>query len=708
MSERKSERDKKGRSVLVRCVVICIVAAFIGSLGIAVPGLAAQQTGDTVKVTVNAPEYVEGAFDSTIDVDSITDFNAAQFDLSFDSSVVNVTDVRDGEIDGIAVPVFDWSFLDTDTVRVLVKLSGVEGASGSGYLAEVEFEVKGGCSEKSTLNLSNGMLVNTEAKEIDAEWYGDEVTVLCPAVTVDAPEYVSGTFNAIIRIDNVTDLNSGQFDLSFDSNVVNVTEVKEGEIGGVAVPVFDWSFLDADTVRVLIKLSGVEGASGTGYLAEVEFEVKGGCSEKSTLDLSNGMLVDTKAKEIEAEWYGDEVTVLCPAVTVDAPEYVSGTFNAIIRIDNVTDLNSGQFDLSFDSNVANVTEVKEGEIDGVAVPVFDWSFLDTDTVRVLVKLSGVEGASGTGYLAEVEFEVKGGCSEKSTLVLSNGLLVNTEADEIEAEWYGDEVKVFCPVVSVDAQEHVEDTFNATIRIDNVTDLNSGQFDLSFDSNVVNVTEVKEGEIDGVAVPVFDWSFLDADTVRVLVKLSGVEGASGSGYLAEIAFEVKGEVGDKSTLDLSNGMLVDTEAKEIDAEWYGDEVTVVVPVFDTDEGTYPSIFGTHEGTITPSQDIPVQKMYTYPCAGTGGHSEYVKIWNTTGWSTEATWGGYIGDYHNIVFSEPFMLYAGETYNYIIETGSYPQIHHWDELEVEGGTIRCTKFTDANGKIYYDWIPAIKLW
>ncbi|NQE04414.1 hypothetical protein C5S32_00955 [ANME-1 cluster archaeon GoMg1] len=102
------------------------------------------------------------------------------------------------------------------------------------------------------------------------------------------------------------------------------------------------------------------------------------------------------------------------------------------------------------------------------------------------------------------------------------------------------------------------------------------------------------------------------------------------------------------------------------------------------------------------------MCTYPCIGTGGHSESVKIWNaTTGRNVSATWDGYTGDYHNIVFSEPFTLYGGETYNYIIKTGSYPQIHHTDELEVENGTIRCTKFTDANGKEHY-WIPAIKLW
>ncbi|HID20194.1 MAG TPA: DUF3344 domain-containing protein, partial [Methanophagales archaeon] len=137
----------------------------------------------------------------------------------------------------------------------------------------------------------------------------------------------------------------------------------------------------------------------------------------------------------------------------------------------------------------------------------------------------------------------------------------------------------------------------------------------------------------------------------------------------------------------------------------------VPIFDTDspENPYPSIFGTHNGTITPKYDIPVSRMYTYPCSGTGGHSEYIEIWNATGWTVNASWKGYKDDWHTISFDELFILEADKTYNYTIRTGSYPQIHHRDELEVDGGIIRCTKFTDANGKIYYDdWIPAIKLY
>jgi parallel beta-helix repeat protein len=134
------------------------------------------------------------------------------------------------------------------------------------------------------------------------------------------------------------------------------------------------------------------------------------------------------------------------------------------------------------------------------------------------------------------------------------------------------------------------------------------------------------------------------------------------------------------------------------------------IFDTGSSAdpYPSVSGIHNGTITPSCNISVNRLYTYPCPGTGGHTEYVKIWNSTGWNATATWNGYVGDWHNITFNASFVLYKGETYNYTIKTGSYPQINHNRTLQTANGWINCTEFVDANGKRYYDWIPAIRLW
>jgi len=134
------------------------------------------------------------------------------------------------------------------------------------------------------------------------------------------------------------------------------------------------------------------------------------------------------------------------------------------------------------------------------------------------------------------------------------------------------------------------------------------------------------------------------------------------------------------------------------------------VFDTEApaNPYPGIAGNHTGTITLNHTITVSTLYTYPCPGTGGHTEYAAISHSNGTEiAEAHWNGYIGDWHNISFNETFTLIENETYNYTMKTGSYPQIHHTDELEVASGTITCEEFVDANGKKYTNWIPAIRL-
>ena len=133
------------------------------------------------------------------------------------------------------------------------------------------------------------------------------------------------------------------------------------------------------------------------------------------------------------------------------------------------------------------------------------------------------------------------------------------------------------------------------------------------------------------------------------------------------------------------------------------------IFDTGPGAYPSVMGVHNGTITPDEDIVVNRMYTYSCMGTGGHTECVKIWNGSWDGVKARWTGYSSDYHNIRFDSTFTLFANQEYNYTIRTGSYPQIIHASKHKANaGGNITCRKFTDANGRSYNNWIPAIILW
>ncbi len=275
--------------------------------------LTMTQNTQKMQVRVNAPDAVSGTFDATIDIYNVVALDSGQFDLWFDSGVVNVTGVDSGSIDGTAIPVGNWTVMhgtdnwDCDKlVRVIFDMPEVTGVSGSGHLATIHFEVTGAVGDASALDISDGLLANTGSDEITALWNDCEVIVGIP-VTVNAPETASGTFDATIDVTDVTNLDSGQFDLSFNASVVNVTDVDSGSVGATEVRLDGWTFRDSDTVRVIFNLPGTTGVSGSGHLATIHFEVTGTAGDRSVLDLSEGLLVDTGSGKIPAAWIDDEV-----------------------------------------------------------------------------------------------------------------------------------------------------------------------------------------------------------------------------------------------------------------------------------------------------------------------------------------------------------------------------------------------------------------
>ena len=154
----------------------------------------------------------------------------------------------------------------------------------------------------------------------------------------------------------------------------------------------------------------------------------------------------------------------------------------------------------------------------------------------------------------------------------------------------------------------------------------------------------------------------------------------------------------ATLTVSDGHCEDTSYIHI--------VPGFVPIFDTGEGSYPSISGTFTGTITPSQNLTVGTLYTYNCKGTGGHTKSIEFYEDSTLLANGMWSGYAGDWHNVTFNGVTLLKDHE-YRYVIVTGSYPQIIHASSYNATGGVITCSEFVDINGKQHEGWIPAVRL-
>jgi|LGVE01.1.fsa_nt_gb hypothetical protein len=118
---------------------------------------------DQININLNAPDTVDGNFDVTIDMENVNDLDSGQLDIYFDPAAVKVIGISNGTINGKTIPA-DSQALSANTIRVLFNLPGIEGISGSGFLATIHFEtiVSGDC----VMEMSDVLLVDTMAQEI--------------------------------------------------------------------------------------------------------------------------------------------------------------------------------------------------------------------------------------------------------------------------------------------------------------------------------------------------------------------------------------------------------------------------------------------------------------------------------------------------------------------------------------------------------------
>ena len=132
---------------------------------------------NSVTVSIEAANVLSGSSDfiAEINIRDVTNFDAANYDATYDPAVLEVTDVTDGLIGGSTIPVAMWRVIKPGDVRLINNVPDLLGVSGSGYLAEIRFHAIGSTGNASLINLSDGILSDTSANEIRATWAGQTV-----------------------------------------------------------------------------------------------------------------------------------------------------------------------------------------------------------------------------------------------------------------------------------------------------------------------------------------------------------------------------------------------------------------------------------------------------------------------------------------------------------------------------------------------------
>ena len=153
-------------------LVVIVVLAVVFTLG-------SSPDGGGLKVSIDAPAEVSAGGELTVKiaVGEVVNFDSANYDIAYDSNVLEVTGVGNGSIGNTTIPILNWNF-DPTKVRVINNVPGLPGVNGSGYLAEVYFNVIGVSGDTSDLGFSgNCVLYDIEALPITAQWVDAAVSV---------------------------------------------------------------------------------------------------------------------------------------------------------------------------------------------------------------------------------------------------------------------------------------------------------------------------------------------------------------------------------------------------------------------------------------------------------------------------------------------------------------------------------------------------
>jgi hypothetical protein len=146
-------------------------------LGIDPPVGPSPQKGVVIKV--DAPSHVSTNCDFVvgIDINHIRDFDADNFNISFDPAVLRLDNVSNGSIGGRNIPISGYNQRSPGVYTVVQNVAGVPGVNGNGTLAILHFHVIGKSGDSSNITLSSGTLSDNLSQIVTAIWKGDSVFI---------------------------------------------------------------------------------------------------------------------------------------------------------------------------------------------------------------------------------------------------------------------------------------------------------------------------------------------------------------------------------------------------------------------------------------------------------------------------------------------------------------------------------------------------
>ncbi len=381
------------------------------------------------------PIHVGDTFTLHLNVENITDLAGWQCDVEFDPATLNADEVIVSNfLDVEDVLSFSLPAVIDNVTGSITNINAVRtalgGTSGTGSLFSITFTAKTVGESRVTLTKfqagtpEDPIQLNIPEIIIEVvELPDDGVNNISQTLSLSSDVHsisVGDTFTLHLNANQFADLSDWECELLFNPNILEATEVLEGDFlkqGDVSTR-FRNSRID-NTAGEITGLSvtrlAEKGVNGSGRLLSVVFTAKAIGKARVTLKDLYAYSSDSEEILLDIPELIIAVTELNSAILScsvnEVPVRVLDTFTLNLNVENATNFAGWFSDIVFDPAALEAVEVKEGEFlkEGSSGIYFLKGTIDNIVGEIKnvgsIRLA-TDGVSGTGKLLSVTFTAK--------------------------------------------------------------------------------------------------------------------------------------------------------------------------------------------------------------------------------------------------------------------------------------------------------------
>ena len=185
-------------------------------------------------------------------------------------------------------------------------------------------------------------------------------------------------FTVSIGVSDVTLLNAANYRITYDPEMLSLSDVTDGMIGSTTIPVDGYNEVSDGVCNIVNYMGGLTGVSGSGTLAVLHFRTLNN-NGITSIDITGGVLSDTSANAIEATWTGISIQVGSGTTTTTSTTEITTTRTTYTRSRTTTTTRTTTTGTTTE-NTTTVTTTTQ-DISPVTTTVTSTTSSDTETTQ---------------------------------------------------------------------------------------------------------------------------------------------------------------------------------------------------------------------------------------------------------------------------------------------------------------------------------------